>query len=65
MEFGSGLTNFSSSFLNTVIEEEFRIFMSRLFHLDITAGKSISGLKTRDFVGLRPFCSMGVIVWRK
>ena len=40
-EFDSGLVNFTSSFLNTLIEE-FRILVSRLFHSDITAGKKES-----------------------
>ena len=57
--FGSGPKNCSSYFLNTLIEEELRIFISRLFHLDITTGKMqslkkvMSGLKTRNFVALR------------
>ena len=57
--FGSGLKNCSSYFLNTLIEEELRIFISRLFHWDITTGKMqslknvMSGLKTWNFVALR------------
>ena len=36
-EFGSGLINFSGSFLNTFVGECFRIFASRLFQSVITA----------------------------
>ena len=32
VKFASDLINFNSSFLNTLTEEEFRIFISRLFH---------------------------------
>ena len=38
-KFGSGLINFNSSFLNTLIREEFRVYISRLFHLVISAGR--------------------------
>ena len=72
VEFGSGLINFNSSLLSTLIEEEFRILISRLLHSDIhysTAGKKeslkkiLTDLKTRDFAALRTSCSIGVIVW--
>ena len=52
-----------------LIEEEFRIFISRLFHSTITEGKMeslkkiMSDLKTRDFVPLRTSCSIGIIAW--
>ena len=42
MKIRSGLINFISSFLNTLIREEFRKYISRLFHLVITAGKKES-----------------------
>ena len=42
VEFGFGLLNFNSSFLNTLIEGEFWIFISILFHSDFIAGKSES-----------------------
>ena len=60
VEFGSCLIKFNSSFLNTLIEEEFRIFIPRLFHSDITVGKRglMPGFKTRDFVALRTSCSV-------
>ena len=38
-EFGSGLINFSGSFLNTFVGECFRIFASRLFQSVIIAWK--------------------------
>ena len=52
-----------------MIQEEFRIFISILFHSDITVGKKgifekiMSDLKIRDFVAVRTSCSIDVIVW--
>ena len=42
VEFSFGLINLSSSLSNTLIEGEFRIFISRSFHLIITTGKKES-----------------------
>ena len=42
VDFGFDQINFNSSFLNTLIEEEFWIFSSRLSYSDITAGKKES-----------------------
>ena len=59
--------NFKSYFLNTLIEEEFRISTSRILHSVITAGKKgifekfLSDLKTQDFVALTTSSSIDVI----
>ena len=65
VKFGCGLISFNSSFLNTLIEEQFRILVSRLFHFVTTVlllQEKLSNLKTRDFVALRTSFSRNVIV---
>ena len=60
-----GQINFNSSFLNSLIEEEFRIFTSRLFHAVVASRKkeslkNVSYHKTRDIVTLETSCSIDI-----